>query len=107
VYRIVFLAMVAVALVSIGFGCSIPRAPISTMLYADVQDGMLANAGEIPATLKTGEATATSILSITTGDASIDAARKAGQIKKIYYVDYHSKCILGVWATTTTKVYGE
>jgi hypothetical protein len=54
-----------------------------------------------------GESTATSVIGITTGDSSIDAAKKAGGIKTIHYVDYHSMGILGVYAKTTTKVYGE
>ena len=104
--RIVLLAICIVALVGLGVGCSIARSPISYSLYADVQDGMAVGTGDL-ANAKVGEASAMSIIGITTGDCSITTAAKAGGLKKIYYVDYHSKGILGLWANTTTKVYGE
>jgi hypothetical protein len=68
---------------------------------------MQVNPGDIPDNLKVGEAKATGIIGIVTGDCSVEAARKAAGIKKIYYVDYHSRGVLGIWAETTTKVYGE
>ena len=89
------------------FGCSVGRSPASYTLYADVHGNLETNAGDIPDDLKVGEAKATSIIGICTGDCSIDAARKAAGIKKVFYVDYHTKGILGLWAETTTKVYGE
>ena len=104
--RIVLLAICAVALIGLGVGCSFARAPISYVLYADVQDGMAVGTGDL-ANAKVGEASAMSIIGITTGDSSITAAAKAGGLKKVYYVDYHSMGILGVYAKTTTKVYGE
>ena len=106
-FRIALLAIVAVSLVLVGFGCTIPRTPISTMIYCDVKDAMAVNPGDIPDNLKVGEASSMGILSIVTGDSSIDAAKKAGGIKKIYYVDYQSMQVLGVYAKTTTRVYGE
>lgn len=57
---------------------------------------------------KVGTSEATSILGIAaTGDASIDAAAKAGGIKKISHVDYEVSNILGIYAKHTTIVYGE
>lgn len=57
---------------------------------------------------KVGRASATSILGlVATGDASIDAAMKAGNITKIHHVDYEGSSILGIIATYTTIVYGE
>ena len=57
---------------------------------------------------KVGTSQATSILGIAgTGDASIDAAAKAGGIKKISHVDYEVSNILGIYAKHTTIVYGE
>ena len=57
---------------------------------------------------KVGTSQATSILGVyASGDASIDAAAKAGGIKKISHVDYESSNILGIYAKHTTIVYGE
>ena len=44
---------------------------------------------------------------ISTGDCSIEAAKKEGHISKIQYVDYRIKNILGVYATYQTVVRGE
>ena len=106
-FKTFLFAAVALSLIGLSLGCSYARAPASYMLYADVSSGQLVNAGELPESPKVGEATAQSIIGITTGDCSIDAAVKNGGITKINWVDYHSKGILGVWAQTTTKVYGE
>ena len=57
---------------------------------------------------KVGTAEATSISGIvSTGDASINAAAKAGGIKKVSHVDYETSNILGIYAKHTTIVYGE
>ena len=106
-YRIIALLVVAVTLVSISVSCSMPRSPISFVLYQDVKDALGVNPGDIPDSPKVGEATATSIIGITTGDSSIDAARRQGNLKKIYYADYQSYSILGIYGKTTTKVYGD
>ena len=105
--RTALFALVAVSLIVVGFGCSVGRTPVTYSLFADVQGNLQASPAEIPAELKVGTATATSIIGIATGDCSIDAAMKSQQIKKVYYVDYHTRGILGLWAETTTKVYGE
>jgi hypothetical protein len=107
VYRIIALVVVAVTLVSISVSCSMPRSPITFALYQDVKDGLAVNPGDIPDAPKVGESTSTSVIGITTGDSSIDAARRQGNLKKIYYADYHSFSILGIYGKTTTKVYGD
>lgn len=107
VLRIIAFAVVAVALVGIISGCSIARTPISYALYADVHGNDAVTSNAIPASAKVGEASAMSVIGITTGDCSISAAAKAGGISRISFVDYHSMGILGVYARTTTKVYGE
>jgi hypothetical protein len=107
VSRILSLGTVTALLIFLTVGCTMPRTPIASGIYIKASDGMYANAGEIPATVKVGEATATGLLGVTWGDSSIDTARKNGQIKKIYYVDYDTFGILGVYAKVTTKVYGE
>lgn len=44
---------------------------------------------------------------VATGDASIEAAKKAGGITKVSYVDYQVENILGLYGTYITTVYGE
>ena len=57
--------------------------------------------------LKKGTATASGIILLTEGDASIKAAMDNGGIKKIHHVDYKVKNILGIVGSTTTIVWGE
>ena len=60
--------------------------------------------------LKVGTSKCESIMGfIASGDASIEAACKAGKITKIYYVDWkvESAIILGIKTIYTTTVYGE
>ncbi len=99
------ITLVAVTLVLVGLGCSLPRSPILGGIYTNVSDGLLANPG--PVGTKMGEATATGIVGVTLGDSSINAALAQGQITEISYVDYYSWGILGVYAKTTTRVYGK
>ena len=56
---------------------------------------------------KTGEACISSILGIIgTGDASIEAAKKAGGITQIAHIDHEQFGVLGVYATSCTVVHG-
>jgi len=68
-----------------------------------------AGAGGGPAAYtKVGTAQAQSVLGlIATGDASIQAAVKNGNIKTIKYVDWHTENILGIIGKYTTTVYGD
>jgi hypothetical protein len=60
------------------------------------------------ASTKTGQACSSSILGIvTTGDASVPTAAKAGGIKKIASVDNTFMQVLGVYAQYCTVVTGE
>jgi hypothetical protein len=55
-----------------------------------------------------GTATATSILGIlATGDASLDAAMKAGNITKVHHVDVEVVSYLSIITTYKLIVYGE
>lgn len=57
---------------------------------------------------KTGEACISSILGVVaTGDASIEAAKKAGGITQIAHVDHEQFGVLGVYATSCTIVHGQ
>jgi hypothetical protein len=59
--------------------------------------------------IKEGSASATSFLGlIATGNASVQAAMKDGNISKVHNVDHTINTILfGVYASTTTTVHGE
>lgn len=86
--------------------CAMANQPVTGFIYSDVKAPLTATAGMKGK--KTGTATATSILGLVgQGDASIEAAAKAGGITKISHVDYHSTNILGIYATFTTTVYGD
>lgn len=57
---------------------------------------------------KTGEACVMSILgAVALGDASIEAAKKAGGITQIAHVDHEQFGVLGVYATSCTIVHGQ
>jgi hypothetical protein len=57
---------------------------------------------------KVGVAKATSVLGlVATGDASLRAAIRNGQIAKVKYVDYSAKNILGLYGEYTVTVYGD
>lgn len=57
---------------------------------------------------KTGEACISSILGlIATGDASVEAAKKAGGIATVSYVDHEQFGVLGIYATSCTVVHGQ
>jgi hypothetical protein len=80
-------------------------------LYADAKTpmGQIAYYGpNTTSSAKVGKASNTAILGILlTGDASLDAAMRAGGITKVNHVDQQYKNILGIISTTTTIVYGE
>ncbi len=80
-------------------------------LYADVTAPMPDAAyygPEATGPVKTGQASYSSILGLVqTGDASIRAAMKDGEITKLHHVDYKFTNILGIIATYTTIAYGE
>ena len=86
-------------------GCAMASAPVSGQLWLDVNGPVAVGSGG--SATKSGEACATSILGIIgTGDASIDAAKKAGGIKDITYVDHHSTNMVGIIAKYCTVVKG-
>jgi len=101
----------AVSLVALFTGCAVVSPPVQGgsvggWIYSDYSapQFVTTNAGGS----KVGSATAKSILAIVgTGDASIQAACKAGGITKISHVDYHVMSILGLYGEYTVTVYGE
>jgi hypothetical protein len=87
-------------------GCAMAAAPVNGFFYSDVKGpaGATSNA----TSTKVGKAMCSSILGLfASGDASIEAAAKAGGITKIHHVDYQSYSVIGIYATFTTVVYGD
>jgi len=86
-------------------GCSSLRQPVIGGIYSDVvasQDVSSNQAGN-----RVGQACATSILGlVATGDASVEAARRAGGITLITSVDGQSSNILFIYAKYCTIVRG-
>lgn len=57
---------------------------------------------------KAGEACATGILGLAAfGDASLDAAKKAGGISEVHSVEFHGTNILGIYSQGCTEVHGK
>lgn len=86
--------------------CAMVSSPVTGGVYLSTKGPGAVTSNALGS--KVGTSEATSILGIIgTGDASIEAAAKAGGIKKISHVDYEASNILGIYAKHTTIVYGE
>lgn len=87
-------------------GCALPtRQPVTGLLYSDTK--ATENVTDNTAAPKTGMACMSSIIGIATGDASMEAAKKAGGITQVAYVDNTSEGILGLWAKYCLVVHGK
>ncbi|GIW45426.1 MAG: hypothetical protein KatS3mg077_2708 [Candidatus Binatia bacterium] len=85
--------------------CQPVAAPLIGTLYMDVKGPITAT--EATTATKQGRACAQSILGlVASGDASIEAAAKAGGIKQIVSVDHESHHILGIVGSFCTIVRG-
>jgi len=103
------LAMLASAVTVFG-GCwaTGTRAPVggAACIYANVNGPVCATSHTGDS--KVGKSTAHSLLGIfVIGDASIRAAKKAAGITRISYIDYDTVFFLGLYAKSTTYVYGD
>ena len=89
-------------------GCLTPSAtPVYGFLLTSVK-GPITATGQGGSASKVGKAALISIFgAIAFGDASIETAKKDGQIKTISHVDYEALSILGAFSQYTTKVYGD
>ena len=98
---------VAVVLAVAGAGCVVPmRGSMMGPITVDhVGPGSTVDNSVRP--LKRGESKAAGILFFVTGDASIQAAMKAGGITRVHHIDYDVKNILSVYSEVITIVYGE
>ncbi|WP_298769459.1 TRL-like family protein [uncultured Fibrobacter sp.] len=87
-------------------GCAVAAAPLTGVIYTDMDYPITATATEQGS--KTGEASATSILGIiATGNASVAEAAKNGGITKVKTVDVKATSIIGIYAKYTVVVTGE
>ena len=88
-------------------GCAVVASPTGNgLIYTGVKGPVAV--GPSPRASKSGEACATNILGlITTGDASIDAAKQNGGINQVATVDHASKSVLGLYSQFCTVAKGE
>jgi hypothetical protein len=93
------------------FGCAGFGYPFGS-LYTGTQIPHGINRNETSGAGKTGdkkgESCATGILfAAAFGDASLDAAKKAGGITEVHSVEFHNTSILGVYQQGCTEVHGK
>jgi hypothetical protein len=100
-----YLKFIAAGFTLFAMGCQPVAAPLMGILYLDVKGPLTATQAS---GTREGKACANTILGlIGTGDASIDAAKKAGGIQEVSSVDYHSTSTLGIVAEFCTIVRGK
>lgn len=94
-----------------GCGAVIAVGPAGAFLYADAKvpsPALAYHGATTTSSAKTGMASYTNILGIlATGDASLEAAMRAGGITKLHHVDQQYTNILGIIATYKIIAYGE
>lgn len=86
-------------------GCMHPTAIDSPIMIDQVKSGEMFD--NSVAMTKCGRAEAKHVLLFATGDASIRAAMRDGNITKIHHVDYKSTNVLGLFMSLETMVWGE
>ena len=101
----------AMAVILLGCGGFLGAYP-SGSLYTGTQTPSGLNRNETSGAAKTGdkhgEACATGILyAVAFGDASLDAAKKAGGISEVHSVEIHTTNILGIYMQGCTEVHGK
>ena len=102
---IAILALFAIMLTGCG---AMVASPVTGTLSTNVSGPVGLASGDNQPDLKVGTGSVTSVLGlIASGDASIRTAAQSANIQKIYYVDYKSTGVLGIFATYTIYVYGE
>lgn len=88
-------------------GCVFPtNGPVLGAITVDVK-GPVAVGDPDAAATKVGRSQAAGIILVAYGDASISAAARDANIAQIHHVDVETLGILGIYARSTTIVYGE
>lgn len=99
------------AMLSIGTGCAFFGYPSGSIYDGKTTPhGMtrLEAAGQAKTGDKVGEACATGILMLAAwGDASLDAAKKAGGITDVHSVEFKNFNVLGIYQQGCTEVHGK
>ena len=86
-------------------GCQAVMSPATGIIYADVKGPITATSS---AGTKQGQACARSYFGmVAVGDASIEAAKRAGGITEVSSVDHHTKNLLGIVGDFCTVVKGK
>ncbi|MCX7088179.1 MAG: TRL-like family protein [Methylococcales bacterium] len=99
--RILAIASVAMGLTA----CATPYPIGSIMTNVSLPVQVTSNDGMAS---KVGEASCKSYLAmISTGDCSIEAAKKNGGITKVHHADWHANNLLGIIGNYKLMVYGE
>jgi hypothetical protein len=102
------LALVSLwGLASLGSGCAMPASPVLGSLYTGNVKGPIGGVDNSVKQTKTGMSMASGILGVSTGDASISAAMKAGGLTKVHHTDFEAFSIMSFYSTFKTTVYGE
>lgn len=100
-----FAAMGIVAVLGLS-GCQPVASPLLGIIYNDTKYGDTATTSV--AATKEGKACASTILGlVATGDASIQAAKAAGGVTEVSYVDHTAKSTLGIVGEWCTIVRGK
>jgi hypothetical protein len=87
-------------------GCQPVASPLLGVFYNETKYGDMATT--VAASPKEGKACASTIMGlVATGDASIQAAKAAGGITEVSYVDHYAKSILGIVGEWCTIVKGK
>jgi hypothetical protein len=109
VMKKVLLVALIVGLVGCGgFGAGAQHAPGFIYNETKVPAWDLTVATTTDMSTRSGTATCKSILGLfSTGDCTVEAAKKAAGVTKVNNVEFDVKNILGVYAEYTTKVYGQ
>jgi TRL (tRNA-associated locus)-like protein len=100
----------ALGVISLGWlsltGCQPVASPLMGVFYNETKYGYLATT-ESGAT-KEGKACAQTVMGlVATGDASIAAAKAAGGITTVSYIDHSAKSVLGITGEWCTIVKGK
>jgi hypothetical protein len=100
--------MAGMAVVAMGCGVGYPVGSIYTGTVVPHSVDRAELTGPAKTGDKAGEACATGILSLAAfGDASIDAAKKAGGISEVHSVEFHGTNIVGIYTQGCTVVHGK
>lgn len=86
-------------------GCATAAAPTNGLLFTGVKGPVNSNEGTDVSS--EGTACATNVLGLLAfGDASIEAAKRDGDIERVTTVDHQTTSILGLYAQFCTNAYG-